>query len=157
LSHTKKVGTHLAKLFLSLIGFGFSDCDTKRGGESIEHQRIRRPLFYFARSIMTKHLDLATPALKIFARDLGSFSVTKIFLKKMCNLARLSLYSWCDCLVLGFPAVTQKGAVSRSSIKGLAALFLDFFEIVLCAALSHHGGAAWRWMCRFLFSHCFVF
>lgn len=55
----RKVGTHLAKLHLSLIGFGFSDCDTKRGGESIEHQRIRRPLFYFALSTMTKYPDFA--------------------------------------------------------------------------------------------------
>jgi hypothetical protein len=41
----KKVGTDRAKFFVSLFGFGLSGSYSKRGGESIEYQRIRRPLF----------------------------------------------------------------------------------------------------------------
>lgn len=32
-----------------LFGFGLSDSDAKRGGESIEYQRIRRPLSFSKR------------------------------------------------------------------------------------------------------------
>lgn len=42
-----KVGTTHAILPVSLFGFGLSDSDAKRGGESIVYQRIRRPLFLF--------------------------------------------------------------------------------------------------------------
>jgi hypothetical protein len=52
----------------------------------------------------------------IFDRNFSYYDLFK-------KLARHTLLQFCHWLVLGFPTVTQKGAVNRSSIKGFAALF----------------------------------